>query len=155
MSLIIDGILAQKLPWGLVLLGVALAIVAELCGVPALPFAVGVYLPLSTSAPIFAGGAVRWLIQRRGAAKSGRKSEEDESESGPGVLYASGLIAGGSIAGIVIAFLSMKEDWIAGINLGKHFPLLEESMVLPMVLFGAMALVLYRVALPKTAIKRK
>ncbi len=151
MSLIIDGILAQKLPWGLVLLGVALAIVAELCSIPALPFAVGVYLPLSTSAAIFCGGVVRWFVQKR-SRKSSAKSqtahsegEEDPTESGPGVLYSSGLIAGGAIAGISIAFLNFREDWVAAINIGARFPHLEESMWLPVVLFGAMALMLYRV----------
>lgn len=65
MSLIIDGILTQKLPWGLVLLGAALALVLELCGISALPFAVGVYLPISASTPIFIGGVVRWLVERK------------------------------------------------------------------------------------------
>ena len=65
MSLIIDGILTQKLPWGLVLLGVALAAVLELCGISALPFAVGVYLPISASVPVFIGGVVRYLVDRR------------------------------------------------------------------------------------------
>jgi putative OPT family oligopeptide transporter len=156
MSLIIDGILAQKLPWGLVLLGVALAVVAELCGVAALPFAVGVYLPLSTSAPIFFGGLIRWFIQRRAHKGKVRKpTDEDETESGPGILYSSGLIAGGAIAGIAIAFLSMKEEWIDAMNVGKIYPALEHSMVLPVVVFGVMMLVLYRIALPTPAAKRK
>jgi putative OPT family oligopeptide transporter len=155
MSLIIDGILAQKLPWGLVLLGVALAIVAELCGVAALPFAVGVYLPLSTSGPIFFGGLVRWMIQRRARKTSKKASDEDETESGPGILYSSGLIAGGAIAGIAIAFLSMKEEWIDAMNVGKIYPALEHSMVLPVIVFAAMAGILYRVALPTVSVKRK
>ncbi|MCC7460654.1 MAG: oligopeptide transporter, OPT family, partial [Proteobacteria bacterium] len=65
MSLIIDGILTQKLPWGLVLLGVGITIVMELCGLPALAFSVGVYLPLSTSMPLFLGGFVRWIVERK------------------------------------------------------------------------------------------
>lgn len=146
MSLIIDGILAQKLPWGLVLLGVALAIIAELCGVPALPFAVGVYLPLSTSAPIFAGGCVRWLVQRRSRRKSKNAGHEDATESGPGVLYSSGLIAGGAIAGIVLAMLSLREDITTAFAIGHHWPALEESLALPLIVFGLMALALYRVA---------
>lgn len=156
MSLIIDGILAQKLPWGLVLLGVALAIVAELCKVSALPFAVGVYLPLSTTAPIFFGGLVRFLIQRRSRNKAGKPLDEDETESGPGILYASGLIAGGAIAGIAIALMSLKEDWADALNVGKHFHGLEENLWIPMIVFTAMALVLYRVALSGApATKRK
>src|SRR5205085_2028492 len=65
MSYIIKGILNQQLPWALVLLGVMIALVLEMCAIPALAFAVGVYLPLSSSAPIFVGGAVRWLVDRR------------------------------------------------------------------------------------------
>ncbi len=147
MSLIIDGILAQKLPWGLVLLGVALAIVAHLCGVPALAFAVGVYLPLATSASMFVGGMVRWLVQRKTWGSKKRSSgEEDETEAGPGILYSSGLIAGGAIAGITVAFLNFREDWVDFINVGKHFHSLEESLPLAFSVFFVMALVLYRVA---------
>ena len=63
-ALIIDGILTQKLPWDLVLVGVFIALMLELCGVSSLPFAVGVYLPISTSAPIFVGGMVRYVVDR-------------------------------------------------------------------------------------------
>jgi hypothetical protein len=100
MALVTDGILTQRLPWGLVLIGVFLTIAIELMGLQSLPIAVGVYLPISTSAPMFIGGAVRWLVERR--LKSGSRSIA-EVESGPGVLYASGLIAGGAIAGVAIA----------------------------------------------------
>lgn len=102
MAFIVDGILTQKLPWSLVLLGVAIAVVLELSGVPSLPFAVGVYLPLSASTPIFVGGMMRWLSDRwsrRSAA---------EAEMSPGVLLSSGYIAGGTIAGIVAALLAIK-----------------------------------------------
>jgi uncharacterized oligopeptide transporter (OPT) family protein len=100
MALVTDGILTQKLPWGLVLIGVFLTVAIELMGLQSLPIAVGVYLPISTSAPMFIGGAVRWLVERR--LRSGSRSIA-EVESGPGVLFASGLIAGGAIAGVVIA----------------------------------------------------
>jgi uncharacterized oligopeptide transporter (OPT) family protein len=99
MALVTDGILTQRLPWGLVLIGVFLTIAIELMGLSSLPIAVGVYLPISTSAPIFVGGVVRWLVERR---LRGMRSIA-EVESGPGVLYASGLIAGGAIAGVAIA----------------------------------------------------
>jgi len=102
MAFIVDGILTQRLPWSLVLLGVAIAIVLELSGVPSLPFAVGVYLPLSASTPIFFGGMMRWLsdkVSRRSAA---------EAEMSPGVLLSSGYIAGGTIAGIIAALLGIK-----------------------------------------------
>ncbi len=111
MSYIIKGILDRKLPWGLVLLGVMIALTLELAGIPSLAFAVGVYLPLSSSTPIFAGGAVRWLVDRHVRKKHAGKalSEEEltaEGDKSPGVLLASGYIAGGAIAGIVIAFMA-------------------------------------------------
>jgi hypothetical protein len=98
-SLIIDGILTQQLPWNLVLLGVFLSLMLELCGVSSLPFAVGVYLPISTSAPIFVGGTVRHLVDR--------KRTSAESEFSPGTLLASGYIAGGSIGGVLLALLAI------------------------------------------------
>ncbi|MBS0362680.1 MAG: oligopeptide transporter, OPT family [Proteobacteria bacterium] len=109
MSYIIKGILSQQLPWALVLLGVMIAVVLEMCAIPALPFAVGVYLPVSSSLPIFVGGAVRWLVDRRsrGQAHTEGMSEAElaaEGDRSPGVLMASGYIAGGAIAGIGIAF---------------------------------------------------
>ena len=106
MSFITDGILTQKLPWPLVLLGVSIAIVLELCGVPSLPFAVGVYLPLSSSTPIFAGGVVRYVADRWGRRDPGRQASETEADTSTGVLFSTGYIAGGAIAGVVIAFLS-------------------------------------------------
>ena len=114
MSLIIDGILTQKLPWSLVLLGVFIALTLEFSGISSLPFAVGVYLPLSSTTPIMFGGIVRWLVDRTSKAKTA-----EESESSPGVLLSSGLIAGGSISGIAIAILSIREDWAAAIDFGK------------------------------------
>jgi uncharacterized oligopeptide transporter (OPT) family protein len=110
-SYIIKGILDQKLPWALVLLGVMIAITLQMSFVPALAFAVGVYLPLSASSPIFIGGLVRWLVDRRLRATSACRDMNDdqfnaESDKSPGVLLASGYIAGGAIAGIIIAFLA-------------------------------------------------
>ncbi len=111
MSYIIRGILDRKLPWALVLFGVMVAIVLEMSGVPSLPFAVGVYLPLSTSSSIFIGGVVRWLVDRgrRRDLAQHKLSEEQlvaEGDRSAGVLMASGYIAGGAIAGIVIAFMA-------------------------------------------------
>jgi uncharacterized oligopeptide transporter (OPT) family protein len=109
MSYIIKGILNRQLPWGLVLLGVMIALVLEMSGIPSLAFAVGVYLPLSSSSPIFIGGMVRWLVDRHLAKKLAHRNltEEEltaEGDKSPGVLMASGYIAGGAIAGIAIAF---------------------------------------------------
>ncbi len=111
MSYIIKGVLSHKLPWGLVLLGVMIAIVLEMSGIPSLAFAVGVYLPLSSSSPIFIGGAIRWLVDRYLRRKHHGKNltEEQltaEGDKSPGVLLASGYIAGGALAGIVIAFMA-------------------------------------------------
>jgi putative OPT family oligopeptide transporter len=101
MALIIDGILNQRLPWTLVLLGALIAITLELAGTSSLPFAVGVYLPLSTSVPIFIGGALRWVVDKL----HGRSAAE--AEMSPGVLLSSGYIAGGAIAGLLIAFMAL------------------------------------------------
>ncbi len=110
-SYIIKGILDRELPWELILFGAMIAILMELAGVPSLAFAVGVYLPISTTAPIFVGGALRWFMDRR-MRKQPEHANIDEPEfvartdRGPGVLFASGYIAGGAIAGILIAFLA-------------------------------------------------
>ncbi len=111
MSYIIKGILDRHLPWGLVLFGVMIAVVLEMCGIPSLAFAVGVYLPLSSSSPIFVGGAIRWLVDRarRKDLAHHKLSEEQlaaEADRSSGVLLASGYIAGGAIAGILIAFMA-------------------------------------------------
>jgi uncharacterized oligopeptide transporter (OPT) family protein len=111
MSYIIRGVLDRQLPWGLVLFGVMIAVVLEMSGVGSLAFAVGVYLPLSTSMPLFLGGLVRWLVDysrnrellARGVPREDLAAESDKSA---GVLMASGYIAGGAIAGIVIAFMA-------------------------------------------------
>jgi len=97
MATVINGILTRKLPWGLVLIGVFLVVAVELLGIRSLPFAVGAYLPIGTTLPIFAGGVVRLLVDL--AAKRGGASEA-ESEISPGSLYASGLIAAGGIVGL-------------------------------------------------------
>ena len=98
MSTIIKGLLSQNLPWGLVLVGVFISITLELCGIHSLSFAVGSYLPIATTAPIFAGGLVRAYVERKTGVT-------EESEVGSGTLFSSGLIAGGSLAGILYAIL--------------------------------------------------
>ncbi|MGH9311381.1 MAG: OPT family oligopeptide transporter [Vicinamibacterales bacterium] len=98
MATIIKGLLSQNLPWGLVLVGVFIAVTLELCGIHSLSFAVGSYLPIATTAPIFAGGLVRAYVERK-------TGTAEESEVGSGTLFSSGLIAGGSLAGILYAVL--------------------------------------------------
>jgi hypothetical protein len=111
MSYIIKGLLDRKLPWALVLFGVLIAVVLELSGVSSLAFAVGVYLPISSSAPVFVGGLVRWLVDRRlGRRLRDRNLDAAQlaaaSDQSPGVLLASGYIAGGAITGIIIALMT-------------------------------------------------
>lgn len=114
-SLIIDGILTRKLPWALVLIGIALALMMELVGVSSLPFAVGLYLPISTSTPIFVGGLIRYYVDRKNRIKA------EEAEFSPGVLLSSGLIAGGAIAGLgqaLVQGFGWDEAWDKSIWLG-------------------------------------
>ncbi|MGI8655010.1 MAG: OPT family oligopeptide transporter [Pyrinomonadaceae bacterium] len=155
MSYIIKGILSRQLPWGLVLLGVMIAVVLELSGIPSLAFAVGVYLPISTSAPIFVGGLVRWMVDRylRGKPENRNMTEEEllaESDKSQGVLLSSGYIAGGTLAGVIFAFLNIPlkerldqfEGWATA-----HNPFFEGQYadVLGLLPFIVLMVVLYLV----------
>ena len=104
MATVINGILNQRLPWRLVLMGVALVIAVEMLGVRSLAFAVGSYLSIATTAAIFAGGLVRWLAER------GSKEAHSESEASPGALYSSGLIAAGGVFGLLGVALRVLQD---------------------------------------------
>jgi len=105
MKTVIDGVLSGSLPWGLVGTGSTFALSAMLAGLPGLSFAIGLYLPLASLTPIFLGGCIRYLVDRR--VKEGEKREGD-----PGILAASGLIAGEGLAGIAIAFIvAGKRAW--------------------------------------------
>jgi putative OPT family oligopeptide transporter len=154
MSYIIKGILGGELPWALVLLGAMIAVVLEMAGIPSLAFAVGVYLPLSSSSPILFGGLIRWLVDKWIARKhAGKDLTEDqllaEGDKSPGVLMASGYIAGGAIAGIIIAFLAGVPS-MAGFNqavdaFGERNPFRTgaSSDLLAMIPFILLMLVLY------------
>src|SRR5437763_10716160 len=154
-SYIIKGILGGQLPWGLVLLGVFIAIVLELSGVSALAFAVGVYLPVSTSAPVYVGGMVRWLVDRYTRRKhAGTTLTEDEliaeGDKSNGVLLSSGYIAGGTLAGVIFAFLAIPwkehldgwEKWASAHNPFFDGPSADFLAMLP---FLALSLLLYLV----------
>jgi putative OPT family oligopeptide transporter len=142
MALIIDGIMSRTLPWSLVLIGAFISIVLELCALSSLAFAVGVYLPLSTSTPIMLGGLVRWLA----AVTARRKLSEAEMESGPGVLASSGLIAGGAIGGTLVAFASFSDRLLPMLNLGDRIPSFSGNDLIALVLFLGLAGFLYAVA---------
>ena len=98
MKLVIDGVLAQSLPWTLVAIGAGIAIVAELFRIPSLPFAVGVYLPVSTMFPVFLGGLLRMTLERRAASPEEKIARRDR-----GILFGSGLVGGEGLIGVVIA----------------------------------------------------
>ena len=154
MSYIIKGILGGKLPWALVLLGAMIAIVLEMSGIPSLAFAVGVYLPLSSSSPILLGGLVRWGVDKWiGRKYAAHNLTEDqliaEGDKSPGVLMASGYIAGGAIAGIIIAFLAGVPA-MAGFNarieaFGEANPMRTGPMsdLLALIPFALLIIILY------------
>ncbi len=159
MSYIIKGILDSKLPWELVLFGVMIAVVLEMSGIPSLAFAVGVYLPLSSSTPIFIGGLVRWLIDRkqRKTVASEKMTPAEliaKTDKGPGVLMASGYIAGGAIAGIFIAlsagvfvaFDTWFNDWSTKSNVFFNGPYSDALSMLP---FLVLVVLLYLAARAK------
>jgi putative OPT family oligopeptide transporter len=151
MATLIRGLLAFNLDWQFVAVGAALAVTVELCGVGALSFAVGAYLPLATTSPIFIGGLVRALADRS-ARRRGVTLTPEEAELGPGNLFATGLVAGGAIAGVTVAFLTLKERWarvIEGLSLehalaGQLGP--GGYQILGLLAFGTMGAVLWRVS---------
>lgn len=154
MATLIKGILSQNLDWQYVFVGVFVAIVMELCGIKSLSFAVGAYLPLSTTLPIFVGGAIRGVVEWKQKKDKVSLSAEEE-ELSKGSLFATGLVAGGAVAGVVIAFLSGTaggEKFLNAVNL-EHG--LTGSMgnagyyLLGLVFFIAMGFILYKTALQK------
>ena len=159
MSYIIKGILDRKLPWALVLLGVMIAVTLQMSFIPALAFAVGVYLPLSSSSPIFIGGMIRWLVDRKlrqtpACATMNPDEFNAESDKSPGVLLASGYIAGGAIAGIGIAFLAgVLSDFDHAITTwaGAHNPFFNgpRADLLSLIPYVALCGFLYLVAREK------
>ncbi len=156
MTTVINGILSQNLQWGLVLFGVFIVIVIELLGVRSLPFATGSYLPISTTAAIFAGGVVRWLVERKSNAAAA-----SESDVSSGSLMASGLIAGGALAGLLVvvpmdswrnhldelahaAHVTLPYEW--GDFGARFWPAVQQNDLLALLLFVALCGILYRVA---------
>lgn len=148
MKIVIDGVLAQKLNWSLVLIGAMIAITLELCAVSSLAFAVGVYVPIQYSTAIFLGGLLRWAVDRYQARVSeasiaaagddpeARARAEIEairkSETSPGVLLASGYVAGGSLAGVVVAFLEFAPAFKEKLDFSSQVAFLSKMKVLDM-----------------------
>ncbi|HEY4147589.1 MAG TPA: OPT/YSL family transporter [Chitinophagaceae bacterium] len=155
MATLINGILGKYLDWQFILVGVAIALVMELCSINALSFAIGIYLPLSTTLPIGIGGAIRGLVNYR-TKKRGDIVAPEEEDLGKGNLFATGLVAGGAIAGVIVAFLMASESiskqlnkvsiegWLTGrLGQGGYF-------LLGTLLFAFMGIVLYRVGIKRT-----
>ena len=161
MATIIKGLLAQNLPWAPVLVGVFLAFMAQLAGAHALSWAVGAYLPVSTTAPIWIGGMIKALVDSWRKKTEGVAKEESELSSG--MLYATGLVAGGSLGGVLIAFVAFFGDRVLKmeaptllekLDLGaKLFPELKNGLVsggiLCAIVFGALCLLLLKNARKK------
>lgn len=152
MATLAKGILSFNLDWQFVMVGVFIAVMIELCGIKALAFAIGLYLPLSTTLPIFIGGAIKGVIDWKAAKKNETVVEDD---LGRGSLFATGLIAGGALAGVVVALLSVNDN-VARIiqNISAEHGLTNMLgaggyQILAVLFFIAMAFMLYRTATKK------
>jgi OPT family oligopeptide transporter len=151
MATLARGILSFNLDWQFVMAGVFIAIMIELCGIKALAFAIGLYLPLSTTLPIFIGGAIKGYVDWR----SERRNEPKEEELGRGSLFATGLIAGGALAGVVVALLSVNDNVFESLKKITAEPRLNDWLgaagysLLGVVFFIVMATMLYRMAIKK------
>jgi putative OPT family oligopeptide transporter len=157
---IIQGILGGTLEWGLVLIGALIALAVELMGVAALPLAVGMYIPLASTVPIFLGGLLRGLTDRL----RGQPSREAAAETSPGVLLASGYIAGGTLCGLIVAFFAFSDELVAAVNLGAQlFGSIDSTgklvwepnevlgaQLIGLALFATLAVFLFAVALRST-----
>ena len=154
MATLIKGILSFNLDWQFVFVGVFLAVVMELCGIRSLSFAVGAYLPLSTTLPIAIGGAIKGLVDRK-KKKQNIETSPEEDELGKGSLFATGLVAGGAVAGVVIAFIvgsdsgeklmqkiSMEGGISGGIGINMYY-------LLGVLFFATMGWMLYKTAMKK------
>lgn len=150
MATLAKGILSFNLDWQFVIVGVFIAITLELCGIKALAFAIGLYLPLATTLPIFAGGAVKGYVDWRAERKNEKVAEDDLSR---GSLFATGLIAGGAITGVIVAILSVgMPDFMNDMNLEHALTGALGNGVYQLVgtgFFIAMAIMLYRLAIKK------
>lgn len=155
MATLAKGILSFNLDWQFVMVGVFIAVMIELCGIKALAFAIGLYLPLSTTLPIFIGGAIKGIVDWRAKKKNEVIVEDD---LGRGSLFATGLIAGGALAGVIVAVLSVNDNVFNSLkNISAEHGLTSVLgdggyHLLAVLFFAVMALMLYRQAIKKTEI---
>lgn len=155
MATLIKGVLSFNLDWQYVLVGVFIAVVVELCGIKALSFAIGLYLPLATTLPIFIGGAIRGAVDWQ-AKRKGEQRIEAEEDLGKGNLFATGLVAGGAIAGVIVAFLAASDSmarWLEKLSFEEGITHIMGGALgyelLGVVFFAALGAVLYRIARSK------
>jgi uncharacterized oligopeptide transporter (OPT) family protein len=157
---LVDGVLTQKLPWSLILIGAVISLMLEIIGVSALPVAVGIYLPISTSATIFAGGLVRALVQK--LKDNSHQETLAEEETGKGVLLSSGLIAGGAIGGLLIAGSRAIYGWMNSvptsiaeekIGIGGHWAITSGpwANIIGLLIFAGLAYFLFNIARKRAA----
>ncbi len=155
MATLIKGILSFNLDWQFVLVGVFIAVVMELCGIKALSFAIGIYLPISTTLPIFIGGAIRGLIDRH-HNKGPKQEVAEEEDLRKGNLFATGLVAGGALAGVAVAFMQASDSVNTKLQKISTEHALTESFgekgyfLLGVVFFALLGFILYRVGMKKT-----
>jgi putative OPT family oligopeptide transporter len=155
MATLIRGLLAHNLDWQFVMVGAALAATVELCGVGSLSFAVGAYLPLSTTSPVFVGGLVRAWVER-GARGRGEAPDGPDAELGPGNLFATGLVAGGSVAGVAVALLTVTDSGARAVSRLSLESALTRGLgaagyqLIGLAVFSAMAIMLARVGRQRT-----
>ncbi len=152
MATLIKGLLSFNLDWQYVLVGVFLSITVELCGVKSLSFAVGAYLPLSTTLPIFAGGALKGFFEWKNKSKVLSTEEEELSK---GNLFSTGLVAGGALAGVVVALLSVDESIASALQKVNFEHSISDLIgaggyqLLGTLFFIGLGVILYRTALKK------
>ncbi len=150
MATLIKGLLSFNLDWQFVLVGVFISIVMELCGVKALSFAVGLYLPLSTTLPIFAGGAIKGVADY---VRSRKGEGQEDAELGKGSLFATGLVAGGALFGVIVAIATVKaKDFMESLSIESNIEHLLGASgfeLLGVAAFTIMGLTLYKVAMRK------
>lgn len=154
MKMVVEGVMGGNLPWTLVLTGVFIAVVVRVLGVPVLPFAIGLYLPIYLSTPIMAGGVLRWYMEKRKYASDKEKNDCVQS----GVLYTSGLIAGEGLVGILLAVTAVCK--IGGVSIAEIIDLSARGISIGriggLVVFAALLFTIYLFAKKgETSSKRK